>query len=350
MDSQTPLSLDQFDFALDPARIAQTPIQPRDHSRLMHLAPGQAPAHYGFLDLPKLLRRGDLLVVNQTQVIPARLHLTRPTGGKVELLLHTPLDGPLPLATTWQGLGRPGSALKPGAVLCTRNQVHVEVVAREGALVTIRAVQGPLWPVLEAEGKLPLPPYLARAQTPDAADDRDYQSMFASERGAVAAPTASLHFTPRVMQALAGAGVTHTEVVLHVGPGTFLPIRSEHEADVTKHQMHAEHYRVPQKTRDAIAETRARGGRIIAVGTTAMRALETWANTGAAEGASTLFVYPGYVPQVIDGLVTNFHLPKSTLLLLVSALAGRKRVLAAYAEAAASGYRFFSYGDAMLIL
>jgi S-adenosylmethionine:tRNA ribosyltransferase-isomerase len=349
VDSTTPLSLDQFDFALDPACIAQAPVQPRDHSRLMHLAPKQPPAHHRFLELPNLLRAGDLLVVNRTQVIPARLHLTRPTGGKAELLLHTPVDDALPAACVWQGLGRPGSALKPGAKLLTRQQVPIEVVARDGAVITVKS-QGPMWPILQAEGKLPLPPYLRHAHEPGAEDARDYQSMFASERGAVAAPTASLHFTPRVMAALAQAGVLHTEVVLHVGPGTFLPIRSEHETDITQHQMHAEAYQVPEAAQAAVAAAKKRGGRVIAVGTTALRALETWAHTQQAKGQSTLFVYPGYSPKVIDGLVTNFHLPKSTLLLLVSALAGRERMLAAYSEAAACGYRFFSYGDAMLIL
>ena len=345
-----PLSLDLFDFELPEALIAQEPARPRDASKLLVLPrTGGAPQHRGFMELPELLRQGDLLVVNQTRVMPARLHLRRPTGGKVELLLHRPVDGARETALTWEGLGRPGAALTVGKTVVTRGGETLEVVARHGQQVHVRGI-APLWELMVREGAWPLPPYIARPDGTVPDDGHDYQSIFAREMGAVAAPTASLHFTDRVLAALEARGVQLQPVVLHVGPGTFLPIRPEHAADVRHHAMHGEHYEVPASTQAAVQATRARGGRVIAVGTTCLRALETWAQSGAAVGQSELFVYPGFDFAVVDGLVTNFHLPRSTLLLLVSALAGRERVLAAYQEAMQNSYRFYSYGDAMLIV
>jgi len=207
----------------------------------------------------------------------------------------------------------------------------------------------PLWSVAEREGEVPLPPYIERPRGPSHEDASDYQTIFAKQPGAAAAPTASLHFTDRVLEALRERGVHLAPLTLHVGPGTFLPIRQEHEADIRSHVMHEELYEIPEATLAAIGEAHDSGGRLIAVGTTVVRALETYAGTGVAAGASSLFIYPGFQFRLTQGLVTNFHLPRSTLLAMVCAFAGRERVLAAYAEALAAGYRFFSYGDAMLI-
>jgi len=343
-----PLAL--YDYELPPELIAQAPARPRDSSRLMVLPRrAGAPTHRSFVDLPGLLAPGDLLVVNRTRVVPARLRLVRETGGKAEVLLTRPLDGEVETATTWTALGRPGRHLIPGRRLRAPDGSWLTIVERRDDEVVVRG-EGALWPLLERHGEVPLPPYIRREGGPTGADASDYQTLFARERGAVAAPTASLHFTPDVLAALAARGVALAELVLHVGPGTFLPVREEHEADVRAHPMHEERYHVPAATLEALAATRARGGRVVAVGTTSVRALETWRRTGEATGASRLFIYPGCELGAIDGMVTNFHLPRSTLLMLVAAFAGRERVLAAYAEAVRERYRFFSYGDAMLIL
>jgi len=344
------LSLDLFDFDLPAERVAQAPAEPRDASKLLLVPRKEGPfQHQQFTDLPESLHKGDLLVVNRTQVMPARLPIVRPSGAPGELLLCRPVDGPLTEATTWEGLGRPGSALKVGRTVTTQNGFELEVVARHEQTVRVRGAR-PLWDVLQAHGNIPLPPYIKRPEGPGADDASSYQSMFAAQPGAVAAPTASLHFTPRVLQALEDRGVQVADVLLHVGPGTFLPIRPEHSDDVRKHSMHSEWYEVPEATQKAVAETKARGGRVVAVGTTSLRALETWGSAGEARGESQLFVYPGFEFKVVSGLVTNFHLPRSTLLLLVSAFATRERILAAYREAIANAYRFYSYGDAMLLL
>jgi S-adenosylmethionine:tRNA ribosyltransferase-isomerase len=345
-----PQPLAHYDYELPEALIAQAPARPRDASRLMVLPRREGAAtHRSFAELPGLLAPGDLLVVNRTQVVPARLRLTRETGGKAELLLTRPVDGEVESATTWSALGRPGRHLVPGRRLRAADGSWLTVVERHEDEVVVRG-EGTLWPLLERHGEVPLPPYIRREGGPSGADAADYQTLFARERGAVAAPTASLHFTPAVVAALAARGVALAELVLHVGPGTFLPVREEHEADVRAHPMHEERYHVPAATLEALAAARARGGRVIGVGTTSVRALETWRITGESAGASRLFIYPGFEFKVIDGMVTNFHLPRSTLLMLVAAFAGRERVLAAYAEAVRERYRFFSYGDAMLIL
>ncbi len=262
-----------------------------------------------------------------------------------ELLLIRPVQGPQAQARQWWALGRPAAALQPGRQVITAAGTCLDIVARQDGLCAVAAAQ-PLWPVLQAEGCLPLPPYIASR---GAADAQDYQTIFAARDGAVAAPTASLHFTPAVLTALQAAGVQLLDVVLHVGPGTFLPVRREHMADARQHRMHTEAYEVPAATLAAAQAARAAGRRVVAAGTTALRALETAANSGQLKGESELFIYPGYAFQLCNALLTNFHLPKSTLLLLVAAMAGRQRIMAAYAEAMQRGYRFYSYGDAMLI-
>jgi len=344
-----PLPLSWFDFELPDELIAQEPVRPRHASRLLCLVRATgAVDHRAFTDLPSLLAPGDLLVVNRTRVIASRLRLRLPTGGKAELLCYRPLDGPLALARRWEALGKPGRSLVPGRELVAEDGTRVRIEARRGDAFEVSSVS-PLLPLLERAGELPLPPYIKRQAGPGASDITDYQSVFAREPGAVAAPTASLHFDSHVNAALVARGVGFAEVVLHVGPGTFLPVRGEHEADVRRHVMHEEWYEVPSESRDAIAAVRARGGRIVAVGTTSLRALESWQLSGEPAGMSRLFVYPGFSFRVVDALVTNFHLPRSTLLMLVAAFAGRERVLAAYAAAVAMRYRFFSYGDAMWI-
>ncbi len=345
-----PLPLCLFDFELPKELIAQAPAEPRDASRLLVLPKGDgALSHRTFVELPSLLGAGDLLVVNRTQVIPARLHLRTPQGGKAELLLCAPVDGPLSEARLWRGLGRPKSALKPGRELIAPSGERLRVEERTAGDVVVRG-ENPLLDLLERHGEVPLPPYIQRDGGPTAADKVSYQSLFARNKGAVAAPTASLHFTERVIAGIGAAGVRLADLVLHVGPGTFLPVREEHAEDVRAHPMHAEWYEVPEATRRAIEKTRTEGGRVIAVGTTCVRALESWHRSGEAQGESRLFIYPPYDFGVVQGLVTNFHLPRSTLLMLVSAFAGRERVLAAYAEAIERRYRFFSYGDAMLVV
>ena len=344
-----PYALASYDFDLPTAQIAQHPAVPRDASRLLvQVRHGGAPQHRSFTDLPSLLRAGDVLVVNRTQVIPARLAWRRSAGAEGELLLERPLDGSLQTARVWEGIGRPGSALRVGRALLTRGGARLSVRARRGMLIEVRAEDGPLWPVLLAEGSLPLPPYIVAPPAVRAATD--YQSIFAAELGAVAAPTASLHFTPAVLAALIDRGVEIHELVLHVGLGTFLPIRPEHAADVRQHTMHPEWYSIPPTTQAAVTAARLAGRRVVAVGTTCLRALESWGAGAGSVGETRLFIVPGHRFSQVDALVTNFHLPRSTLLLLVAAFAGRQVVMDAYRQAIASGYRLFSYGDAMLLV
>jgi S-adenosylmethionine:tRNA ribosyltransferase-isomerase len=354
LTSQGALPLSDYDYSLPHACIAQAPCEPRDASRLLCVSKtGPELLDSRVLQLSEHLRPGDLLIINETQVIPARLAVQRPNGGSGELLLTRPC-GPLETARRWLALGRPGSALRPGCTVHSRSGVCLTVVRREGMLCEVEAEQ-PLFALLQAEGQVPLPPYLDAAASTVAgsiagrAHSKTYQSIFAAQPGAVAAPTASLHFTPRLLAQLQAAGVQLAPVILHVGPGTFLPIRPEHHADVRAHAMHAEAYAVPQRTLDASAAARQRGNRVIAIGTTALRALETAVRTGSRCGESQLFILPGEKVLSVDGLLTNFHQPRSTLLLLVAALMGRQRMLQAYAAAQAWGYRFLSYGDAMLI-
>ncbi len=354
------MNVSDFDFDLPPGLIAQTPLADRAACRLLVMdRAGRAPLeHRAFADVVELLAPGSLLVLNETRVIPARLAARRDTGGKVEVLLVRP-STPDPAGERWEALVNAGGRLRPpneevtlvdpatGAPGPGRLRI---VEALGGGLHVVRFPAGlSALEVTERVGRMPLPPYIKReaVAAPQDPEDREaYQTVFARVPGAIAAPTAGLHFTPALLEALRARGVEVARVVLHVGLGTFCPVRVERLED---HVMHAERYEVPAEARAALAAARARGATIVACGTTVVRALEAYARTGAPAGETDLFITPGYTFQLVDALVTNFHLPRSTLLMLVSALAGREAVLAAYAEAVARGYRFFSYGDAMLI-
>jgi S-adenosylmethionine:tRNA ribosyltransferase-isomerase len=306
------------------------------------------PTDHVFHDLPRLLRPGDLVVVNRSRVFPARLLGRRAGGGAAEVLLLRPLGD-----DRWEALVRPGRRLRPGQAVVVDEGLSVaietEATGEEGRrVVRLRAGEGTVEAALERAGHVPLPPYIRRPDRPE--DRARYQTVYAREKGSVAAPTAGLHFTPHLLDDLRAAGLGVAEVVLHVGPGTFRPVTAENVED---HRLLPEPYLIPGPTADAIAAARARGGRVVAVGTTVVRALEAAARDDgtvqAGEGETALVVRPGFPFRVVDALVTNFHLPRSSLLLLVAAFAGRERVLAAYAEAVRRGYRFYSYGDAMLL-
>jgi S-adenosylmethionine:tRNA ribosyltransferase-isomerase len=352
------MRLSDFDYHLPEERIAQEPLAERDASRLLHLPLGtDGLSHRHVRELPSLLRSGDLLVFNDARVIPARLHGTkRGTGGKVELLLVEPMPAePGERGECWYCLGQASKGLKAGLVIDLAAGLEAEVVGTHpegGNIVRLSLAGDALMQALWEAGEIPLPPYIRSAGVPAARDPNAarYQTIFAKRPGASAAPTAGLHFTPALLEALAAVGVRSTTLTLQVGPGTFLPVRTE---EVSQHRMHAERFEVPAETARLVAETKAGGGRVIAVGTTSLRALEAAADERGqlrvGDGATDLFITPGYRFRCIDGLVTNFHLPKSTLLMLVSALCGRERLLAAYGEAVREQYRFFSYGDAMLL-
>jgi S-adenosylmethionine:tRNA ribosyltransferase-isomerase len=341
--------ISDFDYELPPSAIAQEPVEPRDASRLMRLAPeGGPPVDFHFRDLPALLRPGDLLVVNRSRVFPARLVGRRAGGGAAEVLLVRELGD-----DRWESLVRPGRRLRPGAEIAIdgglRATIESGAVGPEGRrVVALHADEGSVAAALERAGHVPLPPYIRR---PDRAQDRQrYQTVYAREKGSVAAPTAGLHFTEELLEGLRRRGLGVAEVVLHVGPGTFRPVTADRVED---HRLEPEPYVVPDETAAAIAAARAAGGRVVAVGTTVVRTLEAAARddrtVAAGAGETALVVVPGHAFRVVDALVTNFHLPRSSLLLLVSAFGGRERVLAAYAEAVRRGYRFYSYGDAMLL-
>jgi S-adenosylmethionine:tRNA ribosyltransferase-isomerase len=313
---------------------------------------GDGIAHRTFRDLPEILRPGDLLVLNETRVIAARLFGTRETGGKAEVLLLRPSDRARydPASVHWLALARPGRKLRDGARILFGDLGSATVTAvheDDGVRELVFDLNVPFETLLERAGKLPLPPYIHN-DTSDAQER--YQTVFARTPGSVAAPTASLHFTPELFERLTARGVETTKLVLDVGLGTFRPMQSER---VDEHVMHAESYLLPEATVAAIGSAKAEGRRVIAVGTTVARALEgnirTHGRLVAGDGETDIFISPGFAFGAIDAMVTNFHLPQSTLLVLVSALAGRERILAAYAEAVARGYRFFSFGDAMLI-
>lgn len=332
---------DDFRFDLPPGLIAQTPLPRRSASRLLTLdgATG-AWADRWMQDLPSLLDAGDLLVFNDTRVVPARIFGAKPTGGRVEMLFERSAGE----RQAWVQL-RASKGFKEGASFRTGGGT-VRVLTREDDLWLVELPDSPL-AFFEAHGEMPLPPYIERAADPS--DRERYQTVFARERGAVAAPTASLHFDAELLASLDARGVARTFVTLHVGAGTFQPVRA---ATFEAHRMHAERVTVSQAVCEAVARTRAAGKRVIAVGTTVARALETAAAGGAPvpfEGDTRIFIYPGYRFRAVDALVTNFHLPESTLLAMVSAFAGREHVLAAYAHAVAAHYRFFSYGDAMFV-
>jgi S-adenosylmethionine:tRNA ribosyltransferase-isomerase len=346
------VTLDEFDYELPRERIAQHPLPRRDAARLLVLdrASGRLDDS-GVGELAAWLDAGDLLVFNDTRVVPARLLGRKASGGRVELLLVERVG---PGEPVWRCLLRASRKPGPGARLELADDLSATVLGREvdglwlvGFDRTSSSL-GSLESALERAGRLPLPPYIER---PPAEDDRErYQTVFARRPGAVAAPTAGLHFTPELLGALAAAGLGTAWLTLHVGPGTFEPVRTERVDD---HVMHAEAFEIPEATADAVRGARERGGRIVAVGTTVVRALEHVAERDGevhpARGACGLFIRPGFRFRVVDALLTNFHLPRSTLLMLVAAFAGRERVLEAYAHAARERYRFYSYGDAMLV-
>ena len=349
-----------FDFELPDELVAQHPPAERGNSRLLVLArDGSALEHSTFSRLGDFLRPGDLLVVNDTRVFPARLLGRRvPSGGEVECLLLEEMERPGPPTEVWfQALVHPGQKLKPGAlVLFERDGVrlHGEVTARHFfGRRTIRLWTedgGAVSSVIDRIGHIPLPPYIKRGDQPS--DRERYQTVYARDRGSVAAPTAGLHFTPALLKEIAARGVQRTSVTLHVGYGTFKPVRVPRVED---HEVDPEMFRVSEESADALTRARHDRRRIIAVGTTTARALETLAvddagRVAAASGVTRLFVRPGHRFQLVDGLITNFHLPRSSLLMLVSAFGGREAVLGAYREAVTRGYRFYSYGDAMLIV
>jgi len=338
-------TLSDFDFVLPPELVAQHPAEERSASRLLDGA-GELPVDRIFRDLPSLLRAGDLLVFNDTRVVKARLFGEKPTGGKLELLVERVLQGnevvahmkvskKPPVGTTLSMIGGFGATLLG------------RWPEEDGALFRFRfenaAGEDP-YALMARCGHVPLPPYIEHADSQD--DERRYQTVFARVPGAVAAPTAALHFDEALLADLEARGVQRANVTLHVGAGTFQPVKTE---NIAEHTMHAERYEVPEATQRAIADAKARGGRIVAVGTTTVRTLESWAKSGEAAGDTRIFITPGFAFEHVDLLVTNFHLPKSTLMMLVSAFAGYERVMALYAHAIRERYRFFSYGDAMLL-
>jgi S-adenosylmethionine:tRNA ribosyltransferase-isomerase len=334
-------TLGDFDFALPPELIAQHPAAERSASRLLD-GTGATPVDRVFRDLPSLLQPGDLLVFNDTQVVKARLFGEKPTGGKLELLVERVLAGD-------EVVAHMKVSKKPpvGTVLRMDGGFSATLLGRwpdeDGPLFRLAFSEDP-HVLMERHGHVPLPPYITHADT--AEDARRYQTVFAKNPGAVAAPTAALHFDEPLLAALAARGVQRASVTLHVGAGTFQPVKT---VDIAQHRMHSEWYEVPATTQQAIAELRARGGRLVAVGTTTVRTLESWARSGQASGDTDIFITPGFRFRQVDLLVTNFHLPKSTLLMLVSAFAGYEPMMQLYRHAVESRYRFFSYGDAMLL-
>lgn len=336
------MRVDDFDFDLPDELIARRPAEQRRGSRLLALT-DDGLSHRHFPDLMDYLKPGDLLVFNDTRVIPARLYGAKETGGKVEVLVERIVGEREALCHV-----RASKAPKPGTWLVFDGGVRAEMRARQGDLFHLFFTGADsVLAALEQIGHVPLPPYIDRAD--DDQDQSRYQTVYARDPGSVAAPTAGLHFDEAFLSGLAEAGIDTAFVTLHVGAGTFQPVRADKVED---HHMHQERYHVPEAVLEQIQVTRARGGRVIAVGTTSLRTLEAAAAGGslrAGSGDTDIFIYPGYRFQVVDALVTNFHLPRSTLLMLVSALAGRERVLAAYEAAVNERYRFFSYGDAMFI-
>jgi S-adenosylmethionine:tRNA ribosyltransferase-isomerase len=340
------LTVDDFDFPLPPELIAQHPAAERRGSRLLHVNSAQLNDRQ-FADLPSLLKNGDLLVFNDTRVIKARFFGVKESGGQVEVLLERIVDDTHAIAQI-----RASKSPKPGTRLKLADAFEVIVTGRAGASGEFFALESvhrsSLWELAEAYGKLPLPPYIEHP--PEGADETRYQTVYAREPGAVAAPTAGLHFDEAMLDSLRAQGINTAFLTLHVGAGTYQPVRVN---KITDHRMHSERFDIPQATADAIAAARAAGGRVIAVGTTSLRSLESAGNddgtvrSGPAE--TDIFITPGYRFKVVDRMITNFHLPKSTLLMLVSAFAGYDNIHAAYAHAIAERYRFFSYGDAMLL-
>jgi S-adenosylmethionine:tRNA ribosyltransferase-isomerase len=353
MDTSVDRQLASYHYDLPPEAIAQTPVVPRDRSKLLIVEAGEAYQHRHFHEIGDFLTAGDLLVFNNTQVIPARIYGAKPTGAPVEILLLSEQHH-----NCWLALVKPGRKLKIGSHIIFRArtptaqipQLTAKIIARDevtgGRLLQFELPDNlPLSAVLADFGELPLPPYIrASDSTPE-----QYQTVYAKVPGAVAAPTAGLHFTNELLDRLAARGIGQAHVTLHVGVGTFRPVEAE---DITTHQMHHEWLEISAETIERIRATKAAGGKVYAVGTTAVRVLETAAQNGTLQpysGDTNIFIYPGYQWQLVDGLITNFHLPGSSLMMLVSAAIGRQRLLDLYQVAIDDGYRFYSFGDAMLI-
>ncbi len=343
------MRVDLFDFDLPQDLIALRPARPRDAARML-VARGDEPfADKGVRDLPDLLKAGDVLVFNDTRVIPAQLEGRRAGGeAKIGATLHKRID-----LRRWQAFIRNAKRVKEGDQLIFGGGVTAIAEARhaDGSLTLMFEGEEPVEVLLERAGRMPLPPYIAGKRGVDEQDLKDYQTMFAAEDGAVAAPTASLHFTPELVEAIDAAGIGRETLTLHVGAGTFLPVKAD---DTDDHQMHSEFGRIEADVAERLNAARAAGGRVIAVGTTSLRLLESAARPDgqieAFAGDTDIFITPGYEFRVVDGLMTNFHLPKSTLMMLVSALMGRDRMMAVYAHAIENKYRFYSYGDSSLLL
>ncbi len=340
------LRTDDFDFVLPPERIAAEPVSPRDRARMLHVRrDGLADRHV--FDLPDVLQPGDLLVMNDTKVIPARLYGQR-GAVKTEVLLHKKHA-----ERTWLAFARPGKRLRSGDVIDFAPDFHAEILEkRDGGEILVRfdVEDAAFFAQLQRHGHMPLPPYIKRPDGDTIADQTQYQTVYARREGAVAAPTAGLHFTPELLARLDGQGISRVTVTLHVGAGTFLPVKAERLSD---HVMHAEWGEISAATAATINAAKREGRRIVAVGTTSLRLLETAADKAGIvhpfAGDTAIFIYPGYRFKAVDALMTNFHLPKSTLFMLVSAFAGLGRMKEAYAHAIAQGYRFYSYGDATLL-
>ncbi len=353
------MNVDQFDFDLPDSAIALRPARPRDSAKLLQVGEQGVSDHIAISDhivsdLPSLLRAGDVLVINDTKVLPAALSAVRPArehggGGDVTLgiNLHQNIDG-----NAWRAFIRPAKRVRDGDTLYFSDRLSAQVYdKKDGGDIALRFSIGgeALVAEIEALGHPPLPPYIARQRTPDARDKDDYQTVYAVDKGSVAAPTAGLHFTPELLDALRAKGVQIVAVTLHVGAGTFLPVKAD---DTEGHIMHSEWYTLNPQVAEAINQAKDEGRRIIAVGTTALRVLESTVESGrlvAGSGDTDIFITPGYRFQIIDGLMTNFHLPRSTLFMLVSALSGTGAMQAAYAHALKTGYRFYSYGDSSLL-
>ena len=336
-----PLTLDDFDYPLPPERIAQTPLPARSASRLLWMR-GTILEDHLFYELPALLTPGDLLVMNDTRVLHARLFGRKATGGQVEVLIERVIAADQALAQI-----RASKPPRPGSRIRLEDAFEVETIDREGEFYRLR-FPGEAVPLIEQHGRLPLPPYIERPAAEQ--DEARYQTIYARAVGSVAAPTAGLHFDTALLDRLHAHGISSAYLTLHVGAGTFQPVRV---TNIAEHKMHAERYVLPKETAAAVAATKARGGRIVAVGTKSLRALEAASGENGAlkvgAGETALFITPGYRFKVVDALITNFHLPKSTLLMLVAAFGGLTNIRAAYRHAIEQGYRFFSYGDAMLI-
>ncbi len=349
------MDIGEFQYDLPPHLIAQYPSEKRDHSRLMVLdrRSGRI-THHLFFEIVKKVLPGDVLLVNNTKVIKAKLLGQKETGGKVEVLLTKCIESISPDEEIWQCLFKRSKRIRPGTVICFHRDLVGEVLSRiEGGVTIHFRTNKNFRKILEQVGRIPLPPYIKRKNRRDLRQDRDrYQTVFAEKEGAIAAPTAGLHFTPSLLSKIEKAGVSIRPLTLHIGVGTFLPVRTTRIED---HHMHEEAFEIPLETAEAINRVKGGGsGRIVAVGTSAVRALESSVDTEMrvipGYGETSLFIYPPFHFQVVDILLTNFHLPGSTLVMLVSAFAGKDLILQAYQEAINHGYRFYSYGDAMMIV